>query len=81
MPEDLQSLLDKINSEGVKKAEEEKAKIIAAAKAEAEAAKMQSPPNILCICFLIDAKNLNSARKISQIFLFFQKLDETRLRI
>ena len=36
MPEDLQSLLDKINSEGVKKAEEEKAKIIAAAKAEAE---------------------------------------------
>ena len=36
MPEDLQSLLDKINSEGIKKAEEEKAKIIAAAKAEAE---------------------------------------------
>ena len=37
MAEELQSLLEKINSEGIKKAEAEKASIIAAAKAEADA--------------------------------------------
>jgi len=36
MAEDLQGLLNRIHSEGVKKAEDEKAKIIADAKAEAE---------------------------------------------
>ena len=38
MAEELQSLLEKINAEGVKKAEAEREKIVAAAKAEAEAA-------------------------------------------
>ena len=37
MSEELQSLLDKINADGIRKAEAESAKIIAAAKAEAEA--------------------------------------------
>ncbi len=36
MSEELQSLLDKINADGIQKAEAESAKIIAAAKAEAE---------------------------------------------
>ena len=36
MADDLQSLLDRINSEGVKKAEAERDAIIAAAKLEAE---------------------------------------------
>ncbi len=42
MAEELQSLLEKINSDGIQKAEAEKAKIIAAAKAEAEAIRSEA---------------------------------------
>lgn len=42
MAEELQSLLDKINEEGVKKAEAEKTKIIAAAQAEAKAIRAKA---------------------------------------
>ena len=45
MAEELQSLLEKINSEGIKKAEAEKESILAAARAEADAIRAEAKKN------------------------------------
>ena len=49
MAEELQSLLEKINSDGIQKAEAEKAKIIAAAEAEAAAIREEAAKDAAAI--------------------------------